>query len=347
MPDRRLFQRIALLLLGLTLVGCGARPVAQFAPPAEAATPQLIYVATGRDLAPDGPAFGAKRPEKMSYARLTVSVPPTHVTGQIEWPDATPDAATDFVITDSRRFSGAPAMLADLARNNPGRETLLYVHGYNNTMSEAAYRLAQIKQDFGTREPSVLFAWPSAGDPRGYIYDRDSVLFARDDLVRTLRAMTAGERDVFILAHSMGAALTMEALRQVAIGGERRLLDRISGVVLMSPDIDPDLFRRQARAIGALPQPFVIFTSQQDRVLSLAGFLTGSKQRLGVIDSPESVAGLDVQVLDFSKLGDQRGINHAVAVTSPRAVRVLRGMIAQAEATGTGFDRYMVLNAAQ
>ena len=347
MPSQRQIQRFVVALLALTLAGCGARPVAQFAPPAEGATPQLIYVATGRDLTPDGPAFGAKRAEKMSHARLTISVPPTHVTGQIEWPDATPDAATDFVITDSRRFTGAPAMLADLARNKPGRETLLFVHGYNYTLSEAAYRLAQVKQDFGTREPSVLFAWPSAGDPRGYIYDRDSVLFARDDLVRTLRDLTDGDRKVFILAHSMGAALTMEALRQAAIGGDRRILDRISGVVLMSPDIDPDLFRRQAQAIGALPQPFLIFTSQQDRALSLAGFLTGRKQRLGVIDSPESVAGLDVQVLDFSQLSDQRGINHAIAVTSPRAVRVLRGMMAQARTTGTGFGRYMVLNAAQ
>ena len=44
--------------------------------------------------------------------------------------------------------------------------------------------------------------------------------------------------------------------------------------------------------------------SQQDRALSLAGFLTVRKQRLGVIDSPESVSGLDVQVLDFSQLSD-------------------------------------------
>lgn len=36
----------------------------------------------------------------------------------------------------------------------------------------------------------------------------------------------------------MGAGLLMEALRQTAVRGDRRTLDRIGGVMLISPDID-------------------------------------------------------------------------------------------------------------
>jgi len=330
------------------LAACAPRPVARVAPPDDTAKEQVIYVATQRDLNRTGPVFGEARGQGLNQFRLTVSVPPGHQTGLIEWPDKTPDAATDFVIIDTKILASSRQMADEMrkARTNP--ETLVFIHGYNNTLSEAVYRFAQIKTDFEIDEPSVLFSWPSAGDPRGYIYDRDSILFARDDLRRTLDALTAQRGDqVFLVGHSMGALLVMEVLRQAALSGDRQLLSQISGVVLMSPDIDPDLFRKQAEAIGKLPQPFLIFTSRQDRVLGLVAWLAGRKPRLGVIDGPEKVAGLEVQVIDFTALGDGEGLNHSVPVTSPSAVGVLRGMIAQAEENGGGFEDYLVLEAVQ
>jgi esterase/lipase superfamily enzyme len=132
---------------------------------------------------------------------------------------------------------------------------------------------------------------------------------------------------VFVLAHSMGSLLVMEAMRQAVIRGDRWMLDRISGVAMMSPDVDPDLFRRQAETIGTLPQPFLLFVSQEDRALGLASFISGRKPRLGVIDGPEAVAGLKVTVVDVTALGDDEGLNHAVAATSPFAIPVLRGFI--------------------
>lgn len=257
----------------------------------------------------------------------------------IEWPKGkTANPATDFVVTDTRIFRSSAQMKADMGGAG---ETLVFVHGYNNTLSDAMYRMAQIQTDFRTGLPGVVFSWPSAGDARGYIYDRDSALYSRNDLEELLSALTQTPSDkVFLLAHSMGAHLTMETLRQIALRGDRHLLERISGVVLMSPDIDPDLFRRQARTIGQLPQPFMIFVSQQDRALTAAGFLTGRKPRLGVIDGPESVEGLEVQVVDFTELGDGEGLNHMVPVSSPAGVKVLQGMISHGGRTNRMFNKY-------
>lgn len=330
------------------LVACSTRDTAMRAAPDPSATIQPVYVATTRALDRTGPVFGEARPTNMNYFRVDVSVPPTHETGQIEWPKDTPDARTDFVVTDTELYGGAREMARSVQRSTPGRETLVFIHGYNNTLSEGMYRLAQIRTDFNDSNPAVLFSWPSAGDPRGYIYDRDSVLFARDDLETLLHALTAtpGEK-VFLMAHSVGSHLTMEVLRQAALRGDRRLLNRINGVVLMSPDIDPDLFRRQAQAIGELPQPFVIFTSQQDRALGLSAFLTGRKPRLGVVNSPENVKGLDVKVVDFSEVSDGKGLNHAVPVTSPDAVPLLKGLIAQSRKAGHWMGDFIVLHRQQ
>lgn len=344
---RQWLGRMALMIaLALSLAACGPRPTANYAAPFPLATEVPIYIATQRDLDRTGTIFGQPRPKGMNYFRNTVSIPPDHVTGKIEWAEGAPDAATSFVVTDTDIFPGLPQMTDAIRRDGAGGERLVYVHGYNNTLSDAMFRLAQIRHDFELDMPAVLFAWASAGDARGYIYDRDSVLYARDDLKRTLDGLTAGPGEkVLLIGHSMGAQLTMEVLRQAALSGDRQLLSRVSGVVLISPDIDPELFRRQAEAIGRLPQPFIIFSSRQDRALGLAGFLTGRKPRLGVIDSPDKVRGLDVTLVDFTALGARNAVNHDIPVSSPAAVSLLRGMITQAQDRYTAFDRYMVLGA--
>ncbi len=341
--------RAGVIFVALTLLlACAPRETARYGATVPGAQTQTVYVATQRALNRTGAVFGEKRPERMNFFRNEISIPPTHEPGLVEWtPRHRPvDPNTDFVVTDTRIFDGMASMIRDLRSHETHGESLVFIHGYNNTLSEAMYRLAQIRADFQMPMPSILFSWPSAGDPRGYIYDRDSVLYARDDMEAMLHALTAkpGEK-VFLLAHSMGAQLTMEVLRQAALRGDHQLLSRISGVVLMSPDIDPDLFQKQAEAIGKLPQPFMIFISRQDRALSLAGFLSGRKTRLGRIDGPDKVGNLEVSVIDFTALGDGEGLNHFTPVTSPAAVQVLRGMITQAETPSNAFERYMVLSA--
>ncbi len=334
-----------ILFVGIgVLTACAPHKTAMRAAPDPAAKIEEIFVATPRSLSSTGQAFGEQRPRGMNFFRADISIPPNHVTGKVEWPDETPDASTDFVVAGTEVMRGQDAMLREVRRAHPGKEKLVFVHGYNNTLSDGMYRLAQIRTDFEITMPTILFSWLSAGDPRGYAYDRDSVLFSRDDFLEMLDGLTASPGDrVFLLAHSMGSHLVMEALRQAALSGDKDILSRISGVVLMSPDIDPDLFRSQAEAIGALPQPFLIFTTRQDRALSIAGFITGRKPRLGLIDGPDKVRGLNVKVVDFTALADGEGFNHFVPVTSPAAIAMLRGMINQAGERGSAFGDYMVL----
>jgi esterase/lipase superfamily enzyme len=339
---------IVMFMLLFTLAACGPRNVAEFGEPYAGATRERVYVATELELDNLGSLFGEERPKGLKYLHVDVSVPPTHQPGNIEWPDGEPDASTDFVMVGTKVYEDADHMVSNMRTKKSLQETLVYVHGYNVTFSEAVYRFAQIRSDFGYFGNGVIYSWPSGGDPRGYAYDRDSVLYSRDDFEQVLNELTVRSNGrVVLLAHSMGSQLVMETLRQAALKGNRAMLDRINSVTLMSPDIDPDLFRQQAAAIGTLPDPFIIFVSQQDRALNLSSLLTGFKPRLGIIDGPDQLDGLNVKVIDFTELSDGRGLDHAVAVTSPAAITVLKGMIEQAEAGSPAFREYMVLEQSQ
>lgn len=262
----------------------------------------------------------------MSFIKTTVSVPQTHQPGQIEWPKGKPDATTDFVTLSSQptrnlsRFATQIAQ-ADTRQTN---ETMLFVHGYNVRHGEAVYQLAQINYDFEIESPTVLFSWPSAGVSAGYLYDRDSALIARDQLEALIRALTRQPgHKVVLMGHSMGNLLIMETLRQIEIAGDFDTKAKIGGLIMVSPDIDGELFYTQASRLQEIPQPAIIIAARQDRALRLSALLTGRTNRLGSQTDLSAVRDLPFTVIDATRLGG-RGVNHDIALTSPSAISVLK-----------------------
>ncbi|MDQ2091084.1 alpha/beta hydrolase [Marimonas arenosa] len=331
--------------LAVLLAACTRPAVTGFSQPVPEATVQRVFVATQRTASQIGQIFGENRNPVMNYAAVDVSIPPDHELGHLERTSGLADPRRYFAPVGIEAMNGAPALTSALRRARAGDGgLLLFVHGYNNTLEDAAFRLAQIRHDFALEEPALLFSWPSAGDPRGYVYDRDSVMFARDGFVQLLRDLNrSGQKRILLVAHSMGSYLAMESLRQIALTGDRHLYGALEGVILMSPDIDPDVFRQQAAAIGKLPQPFIIMTSQSDRVLSLSGLLTGRKARLGRIKGPEEVEGLNVTVIDISGFDDAALGGHNVPFSSAKAIVLLRGLDRQLRTGRTVLDEFVFL----
>ena len=329
-PTRR--RALALIAVG-SVAGCAPRGRLALAPPgstpAAGGAVQSLLVATDRLPAPAPLAYGPRRAGELDFARLDVSIPPAHAVGAIEWPqDPVPDPARSFALAGARLLPDLAALVAATRepRHPPGAEVVVFVHGFNNTFAEGLYRHAQIAHDYGLAGPQVHFAWASGAHPLGYVYDRDSALIARDALERMLVALIEGQpRPVVLVGHSMGAFLAMETLRQMAIGGRRRAIDRLAGVTLISPDIDVALFRSQAERVMPLPQPFVVIVSRRDRVLGLSAQLTGQAARLGSVDDLDALEGLGVTVVDLTGLGG-RGPNHLVAGTSPAAIALIDGL---------------------
>lgn len=287
----------------------------------------FMFLGTTRAPAPDG-LWSPEERGRLNFAQVDVSVPPDRKPGQIRVARQNPDPRTDFLTRRVVRFDDTPGFrtaLRDRMRDNGriGSDVVVTVHGFNNTIGEGVFRTAQMVRDLDIKDTVVHYSWPSIAEPLGYAADRDSALIARDGLEQLLKELRqAGAKRIVLVAHSMGAHLTMETLRQISKSGNRALLDQINGVVLMSPDLDIDLFEAQARAIGTLPQPFVIFVSRRDPVLALSARLTNQPNRLGNMADIDAVSGLPVTVVDLSDAPDA-GFSHNVALSSPSVLKML------------------------
>lgn len=323
-------MRFVVMALVLLVTACAPRGEITLAPQAKGVgTNHTVFVGTSRASDPQG-AFSFARSEKESFARFDISIPPDRQLGEIEWPDATIDPQQDFLTTSRQVFAThrdfRNSVTAEL-RNHPRgqREVVLYIHGFNNTFAEGLYRIAQMSNDLKIPGVPMHYSWPSRGSPFGYVYDRDSVFYARDGLeVMLNEIVAAGAERIILVGHSMGALLTMEALRQLAIADNRKVMDRIGGVVLASPDIDVDVFRMQAIKIGKLPQPFLIFASQRDSLLGLSARVAGEPERLGNLSNLARVADLKVTVLETGQFKD--GDAHFAIGTSPALIGLVRSV---------------------
>ncbi|WP_342071156.1 alpha/beta hydrolase [Yoonia algicola] len=324
-PLRARLIMVGISLAILILSGCSPRGYFEaFSPQTAPLATQTIFVATQRD-GPSLLALSGDRVRTLRYGRIDVSIPAEHEVGQIEW-------ARDgegFGVAGAWSYPEASGFRRAI-QTQPGASDdviVVFVPGYNMTLAEATYRQAQIAHDYQMTGPQVLFAWPSAAEPLGYIYDRDSAIFARDALEGLLADLgRQQDRRILLVGHSMGGQLVTETLRQMSIGGNTALNGRLEGVVLLSPDIDVDVFQTQLDRIDPLPDPFVIVVSQRDRALRLSARLSGQTQRLGSIEDIRRLAAYRVTIVDLGEIRGNGDNDHLIPATSPVAISLLRGL---------------------
>lgn len=323
----RAFAPIALALS--LLMGCAPEVALRYAPEAAAVgAVQKVYFSTTRADDGEGDQYSYERSVEPRYGRFDVSIPPERSPGSLPLPPlkGPVDPQHQMLALGSTNYEVGgfrQAVRAELASRPRGsREAVVFVHGFNNNFASGLYRFAQLSHDLQIAGLQVQYSWPSRNSVLGYAYDRDSVLFARDgleELLETLRA--AGADRIVLVAHSMGAHLTMETLRQIALKRRTGLLAALGGVVLMSPDIDLSVFRSQARGIGQLPQPFVVMASPHDKALSVSAAISRDTNRLGNLTDVSQLAGLGVTLVDVRAFNV--GDGHFNAATSPALIGLL------------------------
>ena len=139
-------------------------------------------------------------------------------------------------------------------------------------------------------------------------------------------AATPGVGRVHVLAHSMGAWLTMEALRENAIAGKPDLDGHLGEVMLAAPDIDIDVFRNQMTRLAGHARVSVL-VSRDDRALDLSSRLAGDRPRVGALDPSKpadaaELARMDVRVYDLSGFASDF-IGHGVYADTPAVIRAI------------------------
>jgi esterase/lipase superfamily enzyme len=241
--------------------------------------------------------FNGERADDVSYAAITVSVPPdaSRKIGEVQWPVTLPgDPRRDFVTVsadylDRQSFT---ASIAAIAKQTGRTKILVFVHGFNNRFDDAVYRFAQIVHDSKVPAIPVLFTWPSRGEMRlrAYTYDRESANYSRDALESLLNMLASYPNitEVNLLAHSMGNWVALEALRgrsmRAAQTAASLKADKLKNVMLVAPDVDVDVFRSQILRMGVARPRIALFVSQDDEALSLSKNIWGGIPRLGDVD---------------------------------------------------------------
>ena len=109
---RRIRAAFPALITSAALVSCASRPETGFLSPvavsAAGATDHTLLVATTRERdARPGTLFNGERASSLDYATVTVSIPPNHVPGKIEWAATAPgDPNVNFVVRDAAYLDG-------------------------------------------------------------------------------------------------------------------------------------------------------------------------------------------------------------------------------------------------
>lgn len=331
-------QRMTLcvLVMVLALAGCaapkGSLGVLTYPHVAMANKTETVLVATTRAKSDNESEFFSRaRSQHLNFAEIIVSIPQKHEPGHLEKVSDHHDPRQHFTTAQRRHVAGRNRFVARLNQAilqspKPGREVFVFVHGYNNTFAEGLFRTAQIRHDFELPAAvTVHYSWPSAGKANLYAYDRDSANFARDGLVGLLDILARSKaRRIFLVGHSMGGLVTMEALRQITLTGKRRIITKLSLVALASPDIDADVFKKQMDALPARRPQMVVLVAKDDRALRLSGILRGGHPRIGQGKNVKQLTELGITVIDLSSLGDGDALSHTKFSSSPSFIEMIR-----------------------
>lgn len=129
------------------------------------------------------------------YALSMVSVPPGHKPGAIEEPTfGKPQPGKHFAVLGGRglepeefRLQVATYLSGRIGSN---RDILLYVHGFNTSLDEARFRLAQLVADGRFGGVAVMFTWPSKSNLFSYVSDKESATASRDALQKLMRDLS-------------------------------------------------------------------------------------------------------------------------------------------------------------
>lgn len=334
---------LAIIMLGVLLVGCASRAVGVMKPvgaavkAANASEVNLLAATTRAPSEDKSILFSGERGTGLLIDAVTISIPPAanRKIGEVQWPKKLPpDPRKDFTTVAVQPIQTDQQRRAWLNTHAKGKHrVLLFVHGFNNTYEDSVYRFAQIVHDSGTDVVPMVFTWPSRASIFDYNYDKESTNYSRDALEEMLTRMTSDPQvsDVTVMAHSMGSWLAVEALRQMAIrhGGVNA---KITNVILASPDLDVDVFGKQFQALGPKPPHFTLFVSQDDRALSISRRISGNVDRLGQINPANEpyrsvLEKAGITVLDLTKLKTGDRLNHGKFAESPEVVRLIGGRL--------------------
>lgn len=279
-----------------------------------------VFFATTREVR-EGPVFTGERADGVTYGQIGVRIPEKHSFGRIELPRVLRVFSFEIYrqqaepglhfTTRSVTCQSLEEWLGDV-RGAGKAEALVFVHGFNNTFEEAAYRFAQIVYDLQYDGLPVLFSWASRGGVLNYLYDRESAAVARRafiDLLRTIQR-DAGIRRVHVLAHSMGNFCVLDSLASHANTADPV---RIAELIMAAPDVDQSHFKQIVGDVRTVVSGMTLYASSADKALIASRRIAGDMPRAGDVYGGGPLVVPGVESIDATAMGqDLLSLNHGI-----------------------------------
>jgi len=278
--------------------------------------------------------YGRDLDAALHYGRATVTIPSSHVPGELELPtlwklerDADPNKHFVLKSVVPLPADGARAEIAERLTRMSSKSLLMFVHGYNVSFTDAALRTAQLAHDLKFPGMPFFYSWPSAAKALAYWQDEEAAQLSElvfDKLLDDLSQLPIG--DIYIVAHSMGNRVVTGALRGRVDRMEKT--KRIRALLLAAPDINAELFRTTIAPKLAAMQgtQTTIYASSSDLALRASKIVHGF-QRVG-----ETVGGVFIypgfETIDASGAATMtRAYGHSYLMDSSSVLKDIQALM--------------------
>ena len=158
--------------------------------------------------------------------------------------------------------------LAARVNASPRREMLVFIHGFNYSLAEAAERAGQLQHDLDFSGPTVIYSWPSLESAGKYREDEQSMEASVKTLAQALEELHQRARPerIHVIAHSLGARGLAKAMERLA-AADQPSSPWFGQVILAAPDMDREELRSLAPTIVKMSQRATLYVSTVDRAL--------------------------------------------------------------------------------
>lgn len=290
---------------------------------------------------------------------VTVSIPPVHKPGAVERPfkwwifERKEDAKKHFVLTELKVSKGddfySLLRSENDARSPDDRSAFVFIHGFNVTFDDAAYRTAQLASDLDFRGVPILYSWPSQGKLLAYDGDQETVEWSSPHLQGFLErvARESGAMRIHLVAHSMGNRLLTSAL--VGIGRQPDIQPMFENVIMAAPDVNAYTFSDQIwPGIQKAAKRFTLYASSADRALMASKEAKGPHDfdRLGeagpklvVISGLDTVdaSGIDTTLLGHSYIDSCKPVMNDLQLLIAKGFAPLQRKLKDRQKGGLGY----------
>ena len=286
-----------------------------------------------------GSYYGLGRGE-LRYGKCRVSIPEIHKIGVIErpWSIGTfrlPEDPTRHVILRSIDpadrddfFVKLKRAVASAKATGEAKEAFVFVHGYNVSFEDAAFRTAQMAFDLEFDGPAIMFSWPSQCRLEAYLADVDIATLSAEPIKEFLKgvAKESGARKIHLIAHSMGNLAMTRALARLVQERNVAGLPEFDQILLTAPDVDAEVFQEEiAPHFLKSGRRVTLYASTNDWALVGSSSLRYGRVRLGE-DIRRAVGLSGVEAIDASSV-DTSLLGHSYFGERPAVISDIQAVI--------------------